>query len=95
MADDIPISADTGELLILRKARDNKMWRHEVDKAIYDSGRPLKPWLVPHFDRLLGNGHLMVVARRYPTGLSDRVELTPLGRERLTDRERLKQTERK
>lgn len=83
----VTVSDAAGELLVLRKARDNKMWRHEVDGAIYDNGRPLKPWLRPHFERLLADGHLMVVARRYTTGISERVELTPLGRERLWERE--------
>lgn len=83
----VTVSDAAGELLVLRKARDNKMWRHEVGGAIYDNGRPLKPWLLPHFDRLLGDGHLMIVARRYTTGISERVELTPLGRERLWERE--------
>jgi hypothetical protein len=84
----VTVSDAAGELLVLRKARDNKMWRHEVGHLIYDDGRPLKPWLLPHFQRLLADGHLMIVARRYTTGVSERVELTPLGRERLWVRER-------
>jgi hypothetical protein len=79
----VTVSDEAGELLVLRKARHNKMWKHEVDGTIYDNGRPLKPWLQPHFDRLLATYQLMVVGRRYTTGISERVELTPAGQERL------------
>lgn len=87
---DVPVSVTAGELMILRKARDNKVYRHEVDGRIFDSvsGRPLKPWLLPHFDRLFGNGHVAIVRRCYDTGVSERVELTPLGRQLLSTRER-------
>jgi hypothetical protein len=39
----------------------------------------------PHLSTLLESGHLRRVVRRYPTGVSVRIELSDTGRQRLSE----------
>lgn len=82
------ISPSVGQRLALRRAVRGTLYQR--DGAFFSAGRLAPEWMTPHLSTLLVSGHLRRVARRYPTGVSVRIELSNTGRQRLSelDRER-------
>lgn len=83
-----PISPPVGLRLALRRAERGTL--SQRDDAFFSAGRLAPEWMTPHLSTLLESGHLRRVTRRYPTGVSVRIELSDTGRQRLSelDRER-------
>lgn len=84
-----PVSPGLGQRLALRRAERGTLY--ERDGAFFSAGRLAPPWLTPFLSMLLESGHLRLVARSYPMGVSVRVELSDAARVRLSelDHERL------